>query len=139
MSIDLLEDTKNLEASDDVLDTLAGMGQDTIVLALLVGQWCVARRLVWCQSVRVVLPETLISCITDQCGFGSELDLRVTKEGQIVHGAERGGDGHDHVRRDVNQNLHLQCVTFLLAAVPAALVFFGRSQGTSEASTAMML
>ena len=47
------------------------------------------------------------------------------------------GDAHNHVRRRVNQKLHLQRMTLLFPAVVGALLFLGRSQGTSATSTSM--
>jgi hypothetical protein len=43
------------------------------------------------------------------------------------------------LRHGADQQLKLQGMPLFLAAVPAALLFLGRSQGTSEASTATML
>ena len=139
VSVNLLEDPKNLEAPDHVLDTLAGVRQDAVVVTLLVGERHGASCLVGSERVRVSLPDALVPGITDQGGFERESDLRVTKERQVMHRAKRGGDAHDHVCRYIHQDLHLQRVPLFLAAVPAALLFLGRSHGTSEASTAMML
>lgn len=127
MSVDPLEDAKSLEAADRVLNTLAGMGQDAVVLAHVLGQRRRLGRFVRRDGVRVILPEALVPRITDQRSIVGQSNPGGSEQGQIVHRAEGGGDAHDHVHRHFDQNLYLQGVTLCLAAVPAALLFLGRS------------
>ena len=139
MAIHALEHPKDLHAADNVFDPLSGIRQLPVLLTLFGREERRPRRLVGGDGVRVASPQALIPRIPNQGGVVGKLYSRGTKELQIVHGPRTGSGAQDALRDRANQHLELQGMPLFLAAVPAALLFLGRSHGTSEASTATML
>lgn len=104
VSIDALEHAKNLEASDDMLDPLPGVRQDTVVLALLVGQRGGARGFAGCERVRVIFPHALVPCITNQGRLKGQAHLGLTKSVRSCT-EPQVETTHDHLRRHVDEDL----------------------------------
>ena len=139
MTIDTLQHAKDFHTTDDMLYPLAGMRQHPVLLALFRREGRRSRRLVGGDGVSVTSPQALIPCISDQGRIMGKPKPRGTKQLQIMDCSGTRGGAQDVLGHGADQQLKLQRVALLLAAVPAALFFFGRSQGTSEASTATML
>jgi hypothetical protein len=51
-----------------------------------------------------------------------DLDAQLPKQGEVMRGPEGGGDAQDHAGENVDHDLCFQGGSFLLAAVPAALL-----------------
>ena len=122
MTVDVLQDAKDLQTPNDMLDPQTGRGQFPILLTLFRGQRRFLRRFVRCHRVTVMLPNALVASIADQRCLGVDTDARLPKQGEVTHGSEGGGDAQDHVGRHVDDDLRFQSGSFLLAAVPAALL-----------------
>ncbi len=139
MSVDALEHPKDLHATDDVFDSLAGIGQHPVFSTLLFGQRLGLGRLMRGDGVPVASPQTLIPRIPDQGRVMRKPYPRLPKQLEIMDGSSTRRRAQDVLSHGTDQDLELQGVPLLLAAVPAALLFLGRSHGTSDASTATML
>ena len=139
MSVHALEHAKDLHATDHMLNPLSGIRQDTVVLALRRGQRRRKRRLMAGDGVPVASPEALIPRIANQRRLVRKAGARLTKQVQVMNRPSARGRAQNVLRHRAHQHLKLQRVALFLPAVPSALLFLGRSHGTSEASTATML
>lgn len=139
MSVHALQHAEDFHATDHMLNPLAGMRQDMVVLALLSGQRRRSRRLMGSDGVPVASPQALIASISNERRLVRKTDARLTKQLQVMNRPSARGGAQNALRHGADQQLKFQGVPLFLAAVPSALLFLGRSQGTSEASTATML
>lgn len=139
MAIHALQHAKDLHAPNHVLYPLAGMCQLPVLLTLLGGKRRRGRRLMGRDGVPMTSPQALISGIPDQGRIVGKPHARLTVELQIMVRSSTRGGAQNPLRHGTDEQLELQGMSLLLAAVPTALLFLGRSHGTSEASTATML
>ena len=122
-----------------MLYPLAGISQLPVLLTLFSRERRRPRCLVRGDGVPVASPQALITRVPDQGRVVGEAHARLTEELEIMDRPSTCRCAEDPLRHGTDEQLELQCVLLFLAAVPAALLFLGRSHGTSEASTATML
>lgn len=139
MSVHALQHAEDLHPANDMFNALPGMRQHAVFLALVGGEGRRTRRLVGRDGVPVASPQALIPGIADKRRVVRKTHARLTEQLQVMNGPRACGSAQDVLRHGADQQLKFQGMPLLLAAVPAALFFLGRSHGTSEASTATTL
>ena len=90
-------------------------------------------------GVPVALPPTLIPGIPDQGWVVRKADAGLTEQFQVLPRPSTGGSAQNALGHGAEHELKFQGVPFFLPALPGLLLFLGRSQDISEASTATML
>ncbi len=139
MSVYTLQNAKDLHATNRVLYPLSGIRQLPILLTLFSREGRRPRRLVGGDGMSMASPQTLITGIPDQGRVVGKPYARLTEELQVMNRTGARGRTQNALCHRTHQHLEFQGVPLLLAAVPAPLLFLGRSHGTSEASTVTML
>lgn len=139
MSVYAPQHAKDLHATDHVLSPSAGMGKFAVLLALHLRERRRGRRLMHSDGVPVTSPQTLISRVPDKSRIVGKSYAIWTEQLQVMNRPSTRRSAQNALGHGADQQLKFQSMLFLLPAVPASLLFLGRSHETSEASTAMML
>ena len=134
VAVHLLQTPEDLETADDMLDGQPGAGQLTILSALFRRQRLLFGRLVGRTRTRVFSPDALVTRVRRQFRLWMDVRLRLAEKSEIVGRPLARGGADDGAADRVNKQLGFQGVALFLPAVPAFLIFFGRSQGTSLTS-----
>jgi hypothetical protein len=90
-------------------------------------------------GVPVAFRQALIPGISNERRVVRKTHSRLTEQLQVMNGPRARGGAQDALSHGAHQHLKLQGMALFLAAVPGALLFLGRSRGTSEAFTATVL
>ena len=91
--------------------------------------------LVWRLTVLVLLDNPQIAAVRQAPGLRPQCRPAALEELEVMHLARAEGRRQDHPGPLIGDELCLLRVALLLAAVGAALLFWGRSTGHSVAST----
>src|SRR5215204_537048 len=137
VAITLRHDAEDFQAADDMLDHDPAARQLPVAQLLLVREFGFTRLLVRRLALFMQLRQSLVAAVGQHFEALVRLDPAPLVEREVVSRAA-AVRGTEHVPgRAVDDDLALQRVPLLLAAVVRPLLFFGRSTGVSATSTTM--
>lgn len=129
MAIRFLQHSKNLEPTNDMLNSDSEACQSKIFCFLCRSELAFLARLVRCTAQRVLVLNALIASIGNQFSFRVNGGLGGSKETQVMRGASPSGNAENLMGDWMHQQLKLQGMAFFLAAVPLFLIFLGAHTG----------
>ena len=134
VAVALAQDAEDLQAPDDVLGHEPLPCQLPVLCLLLARQWVQFAALVRRLAVGMMLRQPQVAAVGQALGLLGQRRPAALEELEVVRPARAEGRREDLLGLLVGDYLSLLGVALLLAAVGAALLFWGRSTGHSVAS-----
>jgi hypothetical protein len=135
MAVALGQHAEDLQAADHLLHHHALLGQQAIDPALLGAQWASRRLAVGRRARGMQALDPLVALVRQQGCLGRDGRSRALEEREIVLAPLAYRQVEDALAVDLDEDLALESVPLLLAAVVGPLLFLGRSTAVSATST----